>query len=383
MPNVPNAWTPAFLQWTACCELIPLANAPGIASLTWRQLPADDPKCQSAEPASIVRTVAARTQLPGLGTAVALRRTAPQLMASRMQHQKTVRGHRYPVYCLAFDRTGRLLITGSDDRNVKVTLPQMACCAMHAVFHVNKVRSSTVEVCKTKKQGQARSGSGCDRRWLHPFPGLRPWGISRRWRVAECRSGVQMWSMQTGLLRMTCRGHEGEVTDLAVSADNAMAASSSNDASIRVWGLQEGGLGQAVSVLLGHGAPVTFVDFHRAVPEVLLSSSMDGSCRLWDARAGGAALHQLNAGPQFSMELATLEASAAATEPVAPGSPGPAAGAGPPAAAEAGTQAAGAAEHVSPLRFCSIKLHVLAATGGFPPPLGTAWQCRMLLWCDH
>ena len=72
---------------------------------------------------SIVSTVAARARSHGPGAAVALHRNAPQLMASRMQHQKTIRGHRYPVYCLAFDRTGRLLISGSDDRNVKVTLP--------------------------------------------------------------------------------------------------------------------------------------------------------------------------------------------------------------------------------------------------------------------
>ena len=217
----------------------------------------------------------------------------------------------------------------------------------------------TGEVCKSKKQGQAQQGSDCDGQWSQPFPGLGT--CSRGWWLADRCSGVQMWSMQTGLLRMTCRGHDGEVTDLAVSADNAMAASSSNDASIRVWGLQEGGLGQAVSVLLGHGAPVTFVDFHRTVPQVLLSSSMDGSCRLWDARAGGAALHQLKSGPQFSMALAAHEASAAGTEPVTPGRPGPAAGAGPPGAAEGPPgaaeglpQAISGIAWVSPLRFCSI-----------------------------
>jgi len=52
-----------------------------------------------------------------------------------------------------------------------------------------------------------------------------------------------------------------------------------------------------VSVLLGHEAPVTFVDFCRAVPDALVSSSFDGTCRLWDARAGGAALHVLRPAP--------------------------------------------------------------------------------------
>jgi hypothetical protein len=50
-------------------------------------------------------------------------------------------------------------------------------------------------------------------------------------------------------------------------------------------------------VLLGHEAPVTFVDFCRPVPDALVSSSFDGTCRLWDARAGGAALHVLRPAP--------------------------------------------------------------------------------------
>lgn len=37
---------------------------------------------------------------------------------------------------------------------------------------------------------------------------------------------------------MVGRGHEAELTDLAVSCDNKMVASSSNDYTIRVWSLK-------------------------------------------------------------------------------------------------------------------------------------------------
>ena len=57
---------------------------------------------------------------------------------------------------------------------------------------------------------------------------------------------------------------------------------------------QEGKLGHPVSVLLGHAQPVTFLDFCKAVPDVLLSSSMDGTCRIWDAARGGEAKHVLS-----------------------------------------------------------------------------------------
>lgn len=51
----------------------------------------------------------------------------PALLAGALRHQRTVRGHRVAVYCITFDRTGRRVITGSDDRLVKAC-PFLARC---------------------------------------------------------------------------------------------------------------------------------------------------------------------------------------------------------------------------------------------------------------
>ena len=40
------------------------------------------------------------------------------------------------------------------------------------------------------------------------------------------------------MMLMVGRGHESEVTDLAISCDNNMVASSSNDCNVRVWSLK-------------------------------------------------------------------------------------------------------------------------------------------------
>ena len=77
-------------------------------------------------------------------------------------------GHRAAVYCCTFDRTGRRLITGADDYNVKV------------------------------------------------------------------------WGVPCGLLQHCLRGHRGEITELAVSPDNAWLVSASNDGTARVWRLADG-----------------------------------------------------------------------------------------------------------------------------------------------
>ena len=109
---------------------------------------------------------------------------------------------------------------------------------------------------------------------------------------------------------------------------------------------QAGRLGWPVSVLLGHTAPVTFVDFCRAVPDALLSSSFDGTCRVWDARAGGAALHVLRASPGFALDLSfrpsSEEAGPAAREAGGLGRRlGSAGGAGPSRVGEGGATGSG------------------------------------------
>ncbi|XP_058723558.1 uncharacterized protein LOC131595268 [Vicia villosa] len=135
----------------------------------------------------------------------------PSTMVQKMQNIKRVRGHRNAVYCAIFDRSGRYVITGSDDRLVKV------------------------------------------------------------------------WSMETAYSLASCRGHEGDITDLAVSSNNALVASSSNDCVIRVWRLPDG---LPISVLRGHTGAVTAIAFSPRPNAVyqLLSSSDDGTCRIWDAR---------------------------------------------------------------------------------------------------
>ncbi|CAL0320874.1 unnamed protein product [Lupinus luteus] len=135
----------------------------------------------------------------------------PSTMVERMQNIKKLRGHRVAVYCAIFDRSGRYVISGSDDRLVKI------------------------------------------------------------------------WSMETAFCLASCRGHEGDITDLAVSSNNALVASASNDFVIRVWRLPDG---MQISVLRGHTGAVNTIAFSPRPSAIyqLLSSSDDGTCRLWDAR---------------------------------------------------------------------------------------------------
>lgn len=60
---------------------------------------------------------------------------------------------------------------------------------------------------------------------------------------------IKIWSLETGDLKFTLRGHVGNITDLAVNNSNTLLASSSDDKTVRVWELSTGA---PVAVLLGH-----------------------------------------------------------------------------------------------------------------------------------
>lgn len=93
---------------------------------------------------------------------------------------------------------------------------------------------------------------------------------------------VKIWCMATGVMLMTCRGHEAEVTDTKISCDGRFVASAGQDNVIRIWSLEDGKLGFPVSVLLGSEKSVSFLHWNPVVPNVLASVSLDGACRVWD-----------------------------------------------------------------------------------------------------
>ena len=174
-----------------------------------------------------------RARPAGLGpqTRAAASIAPPATVATSLRHTSTVRGHRYSIYCLAWSPDGRVLITGSDD-------------------------------------------------------GL-----------------VKLWGARTAALLRTCRAHRSEVTDLAISADGRLVTSGGCDGDLHVWRLaagpaglvrahaSAGGVGSCAATLTGHTAPITFVEYAPGCTPagqagVLLSSSFDGSVRLWDGGDG-------------------------------------------------------------------------------------------------
>ena len=129
-------------------------------------------------------------------------------VAKNMNCLRTLRAHRDAAYCAVLSGDGRRLVTGGDDRLVKI------------------------------------------------------------------------WCAHAGLLRAACRGHVGEITYVAIDPRDEVVASASTDTSVRTWSLRTGA---PIAVLLGHSRSITELHFCPAAPHVLLSTSDDGTVRLWSA----------------------------------------------------------------------------------------------------
>ena len=118
---------PSLCSTTMCCSL-PGAGHTLHAALV---VSAAAPCAPQAPSACSTASVRRRPRLREVGWSRAIvaggALQSPLEFAGQLRHQRTVRGHHFAVYCIAWDRSGRRIITGSDDRLVKVCAASPAC----------------------------------------------------------------------------------------------------------------------------------------------------------------------------------------------------------------------------------------------------------------
>lgn len=94
---------------------------------------------------------------------------------------------------------------------------------------------------------------------------------------------IKLWNFNTGKLLRTLTGHKETISSLAISPDNQILVSSSiRENTIKLWNIQTG---QLIRTLNGHSAAVTSINLSKD-GQTIASASMDKTVRLWNIKTG-------------------------------------------------------------------------------------------------
>ena len=233
----------------------------------------------AASSSSSSKTLAARLEARATGArpgrAEARAGVPPAVLGGRFRHLRTLRGHRAPVYCVAFTPDGAKFVTGSDDRLVKVwsarTGALLCACRGHCgdvtdlavdpagAWAATSSNDNTVRVWSLRDASLGRpvatfAQHGKPVLALQAAPG-RPGTL-----LSASEDGVWVWEAATGLAYGALRpralprpdapsagasGPDPRVQAVAFSACGRYAAAGCSDKTARVWHLPAGMLDAA------------------------------------------------------------------------------------------------------------------------------------------
>ena len=164
----------------------------------------------------------------------------------------TLKGHSSDVNSVTFSPDGQMLVTGSDDRTIKlwnVTTKQE--------IRTFNGHSSFIYAIAISPDGQTIASGSADKT-------------------------IKLWNLNTGQEISTLTGHSGSVASVAFSPDGKLLASSSLDKTIKLWNLQTN---KEIRTLTGHSNSVASVVFSPD-GKTLASGSNDKTIKLWNLANG-------------------------------------------------------------------------------------------------
>ncbi|MGI8500490.1 MAG: protein kinase domain-containing protein [Hassallia sp.] len=172
--------------------------------------------------------------------------------SENFEQPSTLKGHSSDVNSVSFTPDGQMLVTGSDDRTIKLwnlTTKQE--------IRTFKGHSSYIYAIAISPDGQTIASSSVDKT-------------------------IKLWNLNTGKEIRTLIGHSDSVASVAFSPDGKLLASSSLDKTIKLWNLQTN---KEIRTFTGHSGGVASIAFS---PDglTLASGSYDKTIKLWDVNTG-------------------------------------------------------------------------------------------------
>ncbi|KAG8180126.1 hypothetical protein JTE90_012140 [Oedothorax gibbosus] len=199
--------------------------------------------------------------------------------------------HSANVNCLAFGhQSGRVLVTGGDDKKVNLWAVGKPNCIMSINGHSTSVESvcfdpREIMVCAGSLSGALKvcdlEASKIIRTLTGHKAGIRcldfhPYGdyiVS-----GSLDTNIKLWDARKKGCIYTYKGHSKAVNTLKFSPDGKWVASGAEDGSVKLWDLSAGKL---LTEFQGHSGAVSGVEFHPN-EFLLASSSSDRTVKFWD-----------------------------------------------------------------------------------------------------
>ncbi|MCL2119550.1 MAG: hypothetical protein FWH27_14130 [Planctomycetaceae bacterium] len=172
-----------------------------------------------------------------------------------------LKGHEKPIRSLTINGNSKWLVSGSEDRTVRVYDLKAGYPAAEQI--VLKGHELAVNCVAVSPDGHWLVTGGCD-------------SILRIW---------DMQSPQSMAVSIPLQEHEGWITALAFSPDGKWLASGSYDNTIRLWRMTGVPRPEVAQVLSGHVGRIKSVEFSRQ-GNLLVSLGSDCEVRLWNLEQG-------------------------------------------------------------------------------------------------
>ncbi|XP_069695123.1 katanin p80 WD40 repeat-containing subunit B1 isoform X2 [Periplaneta americana] len=199
--------------------------------------------------------------------------------------------HGSNVNCLALGhKSGRVLVTGGDDKKVNLWAVGKHNCIMSLSGHTTPVEC--VQFGHTEELVCAGSQTGALKIWdleaakivrtltghkatircmdFHPYGDFLTSG--------SLDTSIKLWDIRRKGCIFTYKGHKMTVNSLKFSPDGQWIASAGEEGLVKLWDIRAGRL---LKEFPDHGGPVTAVEFHPN-EFLLASSSSDRTVNFWD-----------------------------------------------------------------------------------------------------
>ena len=164
-----------------------------------------------------------------------------------------LKGHTAPVSALAMSADGKILVSGSEDKTIKLWQ-----IGTGFLFRTLTEHSGSVFALAISPDGKIlASGSG--------------------------DGTIKIWDLSSFKLLHTLTNHTKSVLALAISADGRILASGSEDKTVKIWHLGNSDP-SFLGAITSHSQPVCALAFNPQQP-ILASASFDKTIQIWDVDA--------------------------------------------------------------------------------------------------